>query len=289
MHRPETDNATLAFNAATIDGPDMIHEQLPSGAFNGALGMRSRPIPSRSSSPRIRPIAVTVVDEGTRKSVVGAACGHCATPGPRASTLTGRPTARVACCWACRRDVIRASSRIPPRSTPAISAPISVRWSCRAGKVLSHTEIRQRAGVELIIQAVGTKPNSPVAGAFFWKAPWTSPGRRNTSRCQRSWRMPLDPRKGEAASRLAPEPGRLYRFRFAGIHEPNMPPRINPALASKQGYEAFPSQKWADRAGRGPDDPPAVRDPQARLAGRFQGNLCNVSTIVGADSRAQER
>jgi hypothetical protein len=41
---------------------------------------------------------------------------------------------------------------------------------------------------------------------------------------------------------LAPDPGKRYRFRFAGIHEPNMPSGINPAVANKQGYEAFPTQ-----------------------------------------------
>ncbi len=41
---------------------------------------------------------------------------------------------------------------------------------------------------------------------------------------------------------LAPEPGRRYRFRFAGIHEPNMPAGINPATANKHGFEAFPTQ-----------------------------------------------
>ena len=35
VNRPETDNASLAFYAATIDGRDTIHQQLPPGAFNG--------------------------------------------------------------------------------------------------------------------------------------------------------------------------------------------------------------------------------------------------------------
>jgi hypothetical protein len=50
---------------------------------------------------------------------------------------------------------------------------------------------------------------------------------------------------GRVRAVLAPEPGRRYRFRFAGIHEPNMPEGvIDPAMAEKQGYEAFPTQSF---------------------------------------------
>jgi len=48
--------------------------------------------------------------------------------------------------------------------------------------------------------------------------------------------------KGELRAVLPSEPGRRYRFRFAGIHEPNMGPGIKAAAAKKQGYEAFPTQ-----------------------------------------------
>ena len=104
-------------------------------------------------------------------------------------------------------------------------------------------EIRQKAGVELIFQAVAARPDSPVAGAFFWKAPEDQPGATQhieTSTFQSG--EPWTDAKGELRSVMAPEPGRRYRFRFAGIHELNMPPHINPATANKQDYEAFPSQ-----------------------------------------------
>jgi hypothetical protein len=41
---------------------------------------------------------------------------------------------------------------------------------------------------------------------------------------------------------LTPEPGKRYRFKFAGIHEPNMPPQINPQMANNQGYESDPPE-----------------------------------------------
>ena len=44
------------------------------------------------------------------------------------------------------RDIIRASSPTP-RSQPAISAPISVRWLWSAGKVPSHTRSVKKPGL----------------------------------------------------------------------------------------------------------------------------------------------
>src|SRR5262249_7424619 len=94
-----------------------------------------------------------------------------------------------------------------------------------------------------IFQAIGTRAGQPVAEAFFWKAPEdrpeeTQPIGTSTFRLG----QPRTDAKGEFRTVLPPAPGRRYRFRFAGIHEPNMPPGINPAMANKQGYEAFPTQ-----------------------------------------------
>ena len=43
------------------------------------------------------------------------------------------------------------------------------------GEGSQRYEIRQKAGVELIFQAVGVRAGNPVAGAFFWKAPEDQP------------------------------------------------------------------------------------------------------------------
>ena len=100
------------------------------------------------------------------------------------------------------------------------------------------------AGVELIIRAVGMREDKPVARAFFWKAPEDQPDA--TEQIQPLTFVSGEPwtdEKGELRAVLPPEPGRRYRFRFAGIHEPNMPPWINPETANKQGYDAFPTQR----------------------------------------------
>jgi hypothetical protein len=104
-------------------------------------------------------------------------------------------------------------------------------------------EIRQVAGAELIIEAVGIRPGNPVAGAFFWKAPEDQPEDTQTISTSTTWSSePWTDAKGEMRAVLPPEPGKLYRFRFAGIHEPNMPSGISPDASNKQAYEAFPTQ-----------------------------------------------
>jgi hypothetical protein len=104
-------------------------------------------------------------------------------------------------------------------------------------------EIRQKAGAELIIQAVRIRAGVPVAGAFFWKAPEDQPEETQHIEPSTFWSSePWTDAKGELRAVLPPEPGRRYRFRFAGIHEPNMPSGIDPAAANKHGYEAFPTQ-----------------------------------------------
>jgi hypothetical protein len=95
----------------------------------------------------------------------------------------------------------------------------------------------------LILEAVGTRPGKPVADAFLWKAAEDQPEATQhieTSTFQGG--APWTDTKGELRAVLPPEPGRRYRFRFAGIHEPNMPPGINPKAANKRGYEAFPTE-----------------------------------------------
>ena len=104
-------------------------------------------------------------------------------------------------------------------------------------------EIRQKAGVELIFRRSGSDRASRCADAFFWKAPEDQP--EETQQIETSTFRSGEPwtdAKGELRAVLPPEPGRRYRFRFAGIHEPNMPSGINPATANKHGYEAFPTQ-----------------------------------------------
>jgi hypothetical protein len=68
----ETDNATSAFYAATIGGPDTIHEQLPPGAFNGRTRHEVKTNPITILFPKIRPIAITVVSDDSGRPIAGA-------------------------------------------------------------------------------------------------------------------------------------------------------------------------------------------------------------------------
>jgi hypothetical protein len=99
------------------------------------------------------------------------------------------------------------------------------------------------SGLAPTFEAVGTRPGNPVPDVYFWKAPEEQPEatQQITTSTFRSG-APWTDAKGELRAVVPPEPGRRYRFRFAGIHEPNMPPGINPKMANKHGYLAFPTQ-----------------------------------------------
>jgi hypothetical protein len=241
-NRPETDNAGMAFYAATIDGPGTIHEELPPQAFNGRGRHEVETNPITIVFPKIRPIAVTVVGDDTGKPIAGAsvytlndslATGIASggTTDAAGKVLLGLPPGQY--------KGIRSDPPIETRYIRTNQRPLVVEH----GEGAQSYEIRQKAGVELILQAVGTRPGHPVADAFFWKAPEDQPEQTqqvdvSTFRSGEPW----TDAKGELRAVLPPEPGRRYRFRFAGIHEPNMPPGINPASANKHGYEAFPTQ-----------------------------------------------
>jgi protocatechuate 3,4-dioxygenase beta subunit len=242
VNRPETDNATMAFYAATIDGPDTTHEELPPKAFNGRGRHAVKTNPITIAFPKIRPIAVTVVGDDTGKPIAGANV-HTLNDSLATGIVSGGTTDAAG----------KVLLGLPPGQYRGISSdpPIETRYirTYQRPLVVEHGEgaqpyeIRQKAGVELILQAVGTRPGQPVADAFFWKAPEDQPEQTqhidvSTFRSGEPW----TDTKGELRAVLPPEPGRRYRFRFAGIHEPNMPPGINPALAKKHGYEAFPTQ-----------------------------------------------
>jgi hypothetical protein len=243
VHRPETDNATSAFYAATIDGPETIHEQLPPGAFNGRTRHEVKTNPLTIVFPKIRPIAVTVVGDDTGKAIAGA----------RVMTLDEDSLATGIVSYGTTDAAGKVLLGLPPGRYRGITSdpPIETRYIrtsqrplvVERGEGAQSCAIRQEAGVELILQAVGTRPNQPVADAFFWKAPEDQPEatqhiEASTFRSGEPW----TDANGELRVVLPPEPGRRYRFRFAGIHEANMPSGISPKMANPQGYEAFPTQ-----------------------------------------------
>jgi hypothetical protein len=193
--------------------------------------------------PRIRPIAVTVVGDDTGKPVKGA---HVMTVGDALATgiasygttdiagklLLGLPPGSY-------KGIVSDPPTVETRYIRTYERPLVV----ARGEGAQPCEIRQKAGVELIFEAVGIRPGNPVAGVFFWKAP--EDRLEETQHIETSTFQSGEPwtdAKGELRAVLPPEPGRRYRFRFAGIHEPNMPPGINPKTAKKHGYLAFPTE-----------------------------------------------
>ncbi len=242
VNRPETDNASLGFYAATIDGPGTIHEQLPPDAFNGRTRHEVKTNPITVTFPRIRPIAVTLVGDDTGKPIAGAHVGTLGddlamgiasygTTDAAGKILLGLPPGTY--------KGIFSDPQIETRYIRTYQRPLVV----ERGAGAQPYELRQKAGVELIFEAVGTRPGNPVADVFFWRAPEDQPEvtehiQVSTFRGGRPW----TDANGELRAVLAPEPGRRYRFRFAGIHEPNMTRHINPAVANKHGYAAFPTQ-----------------------------------------------
>jgi hypothetical protein len=242
VNRPETDNASSGFYAATIAGPDTVHEQLPAAAFNGRLRHEVKTNPITVVFPKIRPIAVTVLGDDTGKPLAGV----------RVFTLKESLATGIA-SFGTTDSSGKVLLGLPPGQYKGVcSDPLIETCYIRTyqrplvverGEGAQPYEIRQKAGVELIIETVGPRPGTPVAGAFFWKAPEDQP--EATERIESSTFVsgaPWTDAKGEMRAVLPAEPGRRYRFRFAGIHQPNMSSSINPVAANKQGFEAFPSQ-----------------------------------------------
>jgi len=241
VNRLETENTTLAFYAATIEGPDIVHEQLPPEAFNGRLRHEVKTNPIAIVFPKIRPIAVTVVGEDTGKPLDAArvitdgdsdatGISSYGTTDAEGKLLLGLPPGRY-----------KGVSSYPPVESRYIwthHGPLVV----EPGKGPQPYEIRQKAGTELILQAVRFGTGEPVPDAFFWKAPEDQPEETQQIESSTFRGETWTDAKGEMRAVLVPEPGRRYRFRFAGIHEPNMPSGINPAAAKKHGYESFPTQ-----------------------------------------------
>jgi hypothetical protein len=240
--RPETDNATSAFYAATIDGPDTIHEQLPPGAFNGRTRHEVKTNPITIMFPKIRPIAITVVNDDSGRPIAGARVRTLSDSGATGIASFGTTDAAGKLLLGLppgQYDGIVSDPSIDTLYIRTYQRPLVI----ERGEGAQPYEIRQKAGAELILRAVGTRPGNPVPDVFFWKAPEDRPEetqhiKTSTFRGGRPW----TDAKGELRAVLPPEPGRRYRFRFAGIHEPNMPAGINPAAANKHGYEAFPTQ-----------------------------------------------
>jgi hypothetical protein len=240
--RPETEHTSLSFYAATLGGPDTVHEQLPPGSFNGRGRHDVKTGDLTVTFPKIRLLSVTVVGDDTGKPVAGAqvySLNEFLGPGIHSGgqtdasgkVLLGLPPGRYA---GIRSDPLIETRYIRTEERPFLVEHGGGEQTC---------EIRQIAGAELIIEAAGIRPGRPVAGAFFWQAPEDQPEQTQTISTSTVWSSePWTNANGEMRAVLPPQPGKRFRFRFAGIHEPNMPSSISPDAANKQGYKAFPTQ-----------------------------------------------
>ena len=242
VNRPETDNATLAFYAATIDGPDTIHEQLPPRAFNGRVRHEVKTNPITVVFPKIRPIAVTVVGDDTGKPIAGA----------RVNTL-GDSLATGIASYGTTDAAGKVLLGLPPGRYKGIVSdpPIETRYIrtyqrplvVERGEGAQPYEIRQKAGVELIFQAVGTRPGNPVAGAFFWKAPEDQPEETQhieTSTFRRA--SPGPTRRGKCGPCSPPSRADATASGSRVSMSRTCPRASTRQMANKQGYEAFPTQ-----------------------------------------------
>jgi hypothetical protein len=242
VQRPQTENTSISFFAATIDGPDTVHEQLPPNSFNGRGRHDVKTGDLEVTFPKLRLMTVTVVGDDTDNPIAGAqvyslnqSLGAGIVSGGKTDAtgkvVLGLPPGRYA--------GIRSDPPIESRYIRTNQHPLVV----ERGEGAQPYEIRQIAGAEVIIQAVGVRAGTPVAGAFFWKAPDDQPEETQNIETSTFWSSePWTDAKGEMRAVFRPEPGRRYRFRFAGFNEPNKPAGTTADGANTQGYAAFPTQ-----------------------------------------------
>jgi RNA polymerase sigma factor (sigma-70 family) len=231
--RREAGGTTVNFYAATIDGPNTVHEELPPNASNGRSRHEVKTGDLAIILPKLRPIAVTVLADDTDRPL----------PGVRISTTT--PVAEVASSGK-TDDAGRTTLNLPPGRYEIYSdPPIETRYVrtehptlvVKRGDDAQTYVVRQKAGLELLITAVEADTGKPVAGARFWKAPEDQPDRQDTIQPSTFIvERPCTDSKGKLRAVLPPEPGQHFRLRFAGIRGPNG------GADPDEAYEAEPAE-----------------------------------------------
>jgi hypothetical protein len=240
--RPETDHTTVALNAATIDGPDTSHGELPLGAFNGREPHKVRTGDIVITFPRIRRIALSVVADDTHRPVAGI----------RVWTLADDLQTGIHSGSISDRDG-RLILGLPPGQYPGICAdpPVESNYLrtyqrplvVRRGDGDQAHQLVLNSGCEVQVRVTEAGTSKPVAGVVFWRFPVEHPDQLAHLRSSTSRIGDLrTDESGMGRAVLPPEPGRRYRLRFAGIHEPNTPQWINPEAAKTRGYTADPAE-----------------------------------------------
>ncbi len=155
MNRPETANTNQSFYAATIAGPDTVHEQLPPSAFNGRGRHEVKTNPITIVFPKIQPIAVTVVGDDTGKPLAGISVytlGNTLATGTISGGMTDAAGKVLLGLPPGRYKGISSDPPIETRYIRTYQRPLVV----ERGEGAQPYEIHQKAGVELIFQALGT-------------------------------------------------------------------------------------------------------------------------------------
>jgi hypothetical protein len=220
--RPESEHTWLGFYAATIPGPDTVHDTLPPAAFNGRTRHEVKAGDMTLTFPKLRPIAVTVVADDTGKPLSGAAVsslGESMATGIGSSGMTD-DAGKV--LLALPPGEYRGICSDPPRDSRYIRTyqrPLIV----ERGDGPQSYEFRQTAGVEITFEAVEASTGRPLADAVFWRAPEDQPDRLQGFAASTYYTKPAATGPdGRVRAVLPPEPGRRYRFQFVGFPGPNM-------------------------------------------------------------------
>jgi RNA polymerase sigma factor (sigma-70 family) len=231
--RPDADDATVNFYAATIDGPNTIHEELPPDAYNGRGRHEVKTGDLAIILPKLRPIAVTVMADDTGQ------------PFPRVRIGTSTPVTEIASSGTTDGAGKTVLNLPPGRYEIYSDPPLETRYIrtehpllvVERGHGAQPYVVRQKAGFELLIEAVEADSGKPVAGARFWKVPEHQSELRGEIRPSTFIvENPWTDAKGKLRAVLPPEPGQRYRFRFAGIRAPNG------GISLAEHYEADPAE-----------------------------------------------
>ena len=241
VQRPESDDTRVFLFAATVDDRHNLRGQPLMGSLRGPQPHEIQTGDLEIMFPSLRRIAVSLVGDDTDKPIPGISVyslGDNSQTGP-ASFGTTDAAGRVM-LW------------LPPGKFRAIRAdpPVQSRYirTEEGPLIVEPRHVDQthhfllKSGCEFLIEAVEAGTNKPVPQAFFWKVSTEARLQRDRINVSPSLNMEsLTNANGALRAVLTPELGKRYRFEFAGIHQPNMPPwSTDPAMAKKYGYLSDP-------------------------------------------------
>ncbi len=241
IQRPETEKTLVRLFAKTIDVPGARHLQQPPGAVGNAPAYVALTGDLEISFPKMRRIVVSLVGDDTGLPVAGIDM-YSVNENFQVGTVSfGGKTdaAGQVVLWLPpgNRGVIRADPPIQSRYIRTEEGPLFV--EPRQGD--QSYDLLLKSGCELLIEAVEAGTNKPVPEAFFRMVPIEQPSDPVPIRAKSSNFAPWTNATGTMRATLTPEPGKHYRFEFAGIRQPNMWDFIEPDAVNKEGYASEPA------------------------------------------------